>query len=90
MATYYHVIKKHGVWHLYAGNAVASLMADANRGVIVRAARALARHDGAKVVVHREQPQDFSQDVGGPRNDPDTILRLRSSPISVMENLPTP
>ncbi len=53
MARYYHVIKKQGKWHLYAGNAITSLMAESDQAVVTRAARALARHDGAKVVVHK-------------------------------------
>jgi hypothetical protein len=52
---YYHVMKKQGQWHLYAGNAISALMVDVHRANIVKAARTLARHNGAKVILHRDE-----------------------------------
>lgn len=54
MTKYYHIIKKQGAWHLYAGNAISALSSDVEQANVVRAARALARHDGARVVVHKD------------------------------------
>lgn len=60
MAKYYHVIKKQGVWHLYAGNSLSALASDPTQKAVVRAARALARHDGGRVVVHKDHSADES------------------------------
>lgn len=58
MTRYYHVIKRQDQWHLHAGNAIASLMADAEQANVIKAARSLARHDGARVVVHKDYPEE--------------------------------
>jgi hypothetical protein len=54
VSRYYHVMKKQGQWHLYAGNAVSALMADVHQANIMRAARTLARQNSAKVILHRD------------------------------------
>ncbi len=58
MSRYYHIIKKQGQWQLYAGNAVSALMADPERTAVVKAARSLARHNGARIVVHKDPAAD--------------------------------
>jgi hypothetical protein len=58
MSRYYHIIKKQGQWHLYAGNAVSPLMADEERTTVVKAARSLARHNGGRVVVHKDSSSE--------------------------------
>lgn len=66
MAKLYHVIKKQGVWHLYAGNAITELVSDAVQANVVRAARALVRHGGGRVVVHKDHTAelaDFSSSI---------------------------
>jgi len=60
MAKLYHVIKKQGVWHLYAGNAIDELVSDAVQANVVRAARALVRHGGGRVVVHKDHTADLA------------------------------
>jgi hypothetical protein len=64
MSRYYHVIKKQGQWHLYAGNAATALMANAEQTSVVKAARALARHNGARVVVHKDHSAEVPADSG--------------------------
>ena len=59
MNRYYHVMKKEGQWHLYAGNAFSALMVDMHRANIVKAARTLARHNGAKVILHRDASESI-------------------------------
>ena len=57
MNRYYHVMRKEGQWHLYAGNAISALMVDMHRANILKAARTLARHNGAKVILHRDHSE---------------------------------
>ena len=54
MSKFYHVIKKQGRWHLYAGNALTALLDDVEQSIVVKAARSLARHNRARVVVHKD------------------------------------
>ena len=86
MARYYHVIKKQGQWHLYAGNAITSLMADSDQVTVTRAARALARHDGAKVVVHKDSARDVVPHDAIPRDDVKSPHELRL-PLAAVETL---
>lgn len=60
VAKLYHVIKKQGVWHLYAGNSINELVSDAVQANVVRAARSLVRHGGGRVVVHKDHSDDLS------------------------------
>ena len=57
MSRYYHVMKKQGQWHLYAGNALSALMVDVHRANIIKAARTLARHNRARVILHRDDSE---------------------------------
>jgi len=57
MQRYYHVMKKQGEWHLYAGNAESALMVDLHRANIIKAARNLARQNRARVVLHRDESE---------------------------------
>ena len=50
---YYHVMKKNGAWHLYAGNSPAALVTDSEQARVIRAARSLARQNGARIVFHK-------------------------------------
>ena len=86
MARYYHVIKKQGKWHLYAGNAITSLMAESDQAVVTRAARALARHDGAKVVVHKDSARDVVSNGPDGRDDLKSLYEL-PLPLSAVETL---
>lgn len=86
MARYYHVIKKQGQWHLYAGNAITSLMADSDQARVTRAARTLARHDGAKVVVHKDMAQDAARNDPGRRDAPEALHGL-PTPRAAVEKL---
>jgi len=61
VAKLYHVIKKQGTWHLYAGNAISELVSDAVQANVVRAARALARHGGGRVVVHKDHSAELAE-----------------------------
>jgi len=86
MARYYHVIKKQGQWHLYAGNAITSLMAETDQARVTRAARSLARHDGAKVVVHKDAAQDVARsDLS--RRDASEALHGLPMPRAAVEKL---
>jgi hypothetical protein len=53
---YYHVMKKNGAWHLYAGNSPAALVSDGERARVISAARSLARQSGARIVLHKSVP----------------------------------
>jgi len=53
VAKYYHVMKKNGAWHLYAGNSAAALVTDSEQARVVKAARSLARQSGARIVFHK-------------------------------------
>ncbi len=86
MARYYHVIKKQGQWHLYAGNAITSLMAESDQARVTRAARTLARHDGAKVVVHKDAAQDAVRNDSG-RCDASEALHGLPTPRAAVEKL---
>jgi hypothetical protein len=55
VSKYYHVIHKNGAWHLYAGNAPSALATDVQRSQVIKVARSLARQDGAKIVIHKEE-----------------------------------
>ena len=77
MSRYYHVIMKQGLWHLYAGNAITSLMAERDQAMVLRAARALARHDGARVVVHKASAHELEEGRSQQLSDFD---RMAASP----------
>jgi adenine deaminase len=53
LTRYYHVINKGGEWHLYSGNSLSPIRVDHDQAVVLKAARALVRQQGGKVVVHR-------------------------------------
>jgi hypothetical protein len=57
---YYHVMKKDGAWHLYAGNSPAALVSDSEQARVIRAARSLARQNGARIVLHKTGPDAYS------------------------------
>jgi hypothetical protein len=61
VAKLYHVIKKQGKWHLYAGNAINELVSDVVQANVLRAARALARHGGGRVIVHKDHSAELTE-----------------------------
>ena len=72
VSRYYHVMKKDGVWHLYAGNAASALVTDVQQARVIKAARSLARQNGGRIVLHKDTsgpaPDTSSepgQDAGG-------------------------
>jgi hypothetical protein len=62
---YYHVMKKNGAWHLYAGNSPAALVSNSERARVISAARSLARQNGARIVLHKSAA-DGAYAPGGP------------------------
>lgn len=63
---YYHVMNKDGEWHLYFGNSTTPIVSNANRATVVRAARALARQSGMKVIIHKAAEQASKPDSNNP------------------------
>ena len=66
---YYHVLNKSGEWRLYFGNAPAPIMSDTDRTTVVKAARALARQSGMKVIIHKESAPGETSDHDASRGD---------------------
>lgn len=64
---YYHVMNKDGEWHLYFGNSTTPILSDANRSTVVKAARALARQSGMKVIIHKAAEQESKPRSGDPQ-----------------------
>lgn len=54
----FHVMKKDGQWHVYAGNDVSPLCTLASRASAINQARTRSRRMGGRVIVHRCDDDD--------------------------------
>ena len=70
MNKYYHVMKKDGAWHLYAGNSAAAIVTDEQQSRVMKTARSLARQHGGRIILHKEPadtayaPSNASEEPG--------------------------
>ncbi len=52
----YHVVPRHGRWHLYLGDSTTALADAISKVEIIKAARAYVRARGGRVIVHLYNP----------------------------------
>jgi len=53
----YHVVPRHGRWHLYLDNSETALADAASKVEVIKAARAQVRARGGRVIVHLDNPR---------------------------------